>query len=153
MEWLSQSSIFSQTPEEFSALLLSPPRQVKIGERENRLHYWVEGGFREGARIHYQLLAGLRRLSWDATITRAKEGGYIVAELASSSTAPFKDFSAVHYIRPFRDNRTLVRDEIEFDATEEVVHFMKTGWSLPSERAASDDDQTAEMRLFGSELG
>lgn len=155
MDWLSQSSLLSQTPQSWSQSLLSPPRRVVVKDGNSHFRYWIEGGFREGAVVHYQMLVGLRRLSWQAVVVRAKEASYIETELANTPNAPFRDFAAVHYFRPYLTGQTVVRDELEFDATADITQFLKSGWAstIVENSAASTEEQTGEMRLYGSEMG
>lgn len=155
MDWLSRSSILALSPDAWGKTVRTPPRLIRMDDHSPLFHYWIEGEQAEGAPVHYQMVVGLRRLEWEGKISRVSDGKVVEVQLKRSPDAPFRDFSALHTIRPFRGNRTLVRDELEFDASVEVAEFLRQGWGISPERevGAVDESPTGRMELYGSELG
>ena len=151
MEHLSLSSVRKGSVDDFVRSVVGRPRVVVVGENPRTLHYWLEGPVAVGAKIHYAILAGLRRLAWDGEVTRVRDGQFETC-LTGSRHSVFAAFRGVHEYRPFDDGRVLLRDRIEFDAPGAVRGDIRRSWLGEDLSAgASSEARTGEMALLDSE--
>jgi hypothetical protein len=113
MHLWSQSSNVSASGKEVLELLRHAPLTLKVGAKPV-LHYQAPMGIWVGSPVHYHLVQGMFKTTWQGTILEASDNSFRV-QVAPAFSGPFSSFHAVHELDA-SEGTVVLRDFIEFDA-------------------------------------
>ena len=151
MQSLSQSSRFALQASEGFELVRYTPLVVKASGSPV-LHYVAPLGIWDGAPVHYHLLHGMVRFSWQGYVT-AFEGSSFRTKLAPAARGPFADFAGEHSFEALEAG-SIVRDSIDFEPADPEFGpvFARTvlAYGFDGRKWISRKDTEAETASFES---